>query len=132
MEISRLLRKFAQSIGSLSAISASLCDLACEPMDCKTGDPRSAAPSLWVKLVAVAAILGAGVCGALIGYALVDISCEGDCSSPLGLGILVGSVSCAAGVAVTVAITLRAMVIRPTARQRREGKANRPAARRTR
>ena len=82
------------------------------------GNQRSAAPALWAKLISVAVILGAGACGALIGYALVDISCEGECATPLGLGILVGAVSCAAGVSVVVVLTLRAMIVRPTAKQR--------------
>ncbi len=76
---------------------------------------RSAAPGPWAKVISVAAILGAGACGGLIGYALVDISCEGDCSTQLGLGALTGSVICAVGVAIVVALTLRALVVRPTA-----------------
>ena len=91
---------------------------AMDNMERKIGNERSAAPTLWAKLISVAVILGAGACGALIGYALVDISCEGSCAAPLGLGILVGSVSCAVGVSVVVVLTLRAMIIRPTAKQR--------------
>ena len=59
--------------------------------------------------MATAAILLAGACGGLIGYALVDVSCSGDCGWQLGLGTFVGAVACAAGVAVVVALTLRAM-----------------------
>ena len=71
----------------------------------------------------MAVIVAAGVCGGLIGYALVDISCEGDCATPLGAGVLIGSAVCAAGVAVVVSLTLRAMIVRPTAKRRRRSKA---------
>ena len=76
-----------------------------------------------MKLISVAVIAAAGVCGGLIGYALVDISCEGDCATPLGAGVLIGSVLCAVGVAVVVSLTLRAMIVRPTATRRRRSKA---------
>lgn len=59
--------------------------------------------------MAAAAILLAGICGGLIGYALVDVSCSGDCGWQLGVGTLVGAVTGAAGVAVVTSLTLRAM-----------------------
>ena len=71
--------------------------------------PRSALPGRRARVVATLAILLAGVCGGLIGYALVDVSCSGDCGWQLGIGLLVGAVASASGVAVVTSLTLRAM-----------------------
>lgn len=71
--------------------------------------PRSALPGRRARVVATLAILLAGVCGGLIGYALVDVSCSGDCGWQLGLGTLVGAVASASGVAIVTSLTLRAM-----------------------
>lgn len=71
--------------------------------------PRSAVPGPRARLVATLAILLAGVCGGLIGYALVDVSCTGDCNWQLGVGALVGAAVSASGVAVVASLTLRAM-----------------------
>jgi hypothetical protein len=57
----------------------------------------------------MAAILVAGACGGLIGYAVTDLQCDGDCGLLIGLGTLVGAIGAAAGVAVVVVLTLRAM-----------------------
>ncbi|MCY3560239.1 MAG: hypothetical protein OXH20_03580 [bacterium] len=70
---------------------------------------RSALPGRRARALATLAILLAGACGGLIGYALVDVSCSGDCGWQLGLGTLVGAVASAAGVAVVTSLTLRAM-----------------------
>ncbi|MCE2531433.1 MAG: hypothetical protein J4F44_02975 [Acidimicrobiia bacterium] len=70
---------------------------------------RSALPGRRARAVAALAILLAGVCGGLIGYALVDVSCTGDCGWQLGVGALVGAVVSASGVAVVASLTLRAM-----------------------
>ncbi len=59
--------------------------------------------------MASAAILLAGICGGLIGYALVDVSCSGDCGWLIGTGTLVGAVVSAVGVAIVASLTLRAM-----------------------
>ena len=69
---------------------------------------RSALPGRRARAVATLAILLAGVCGGLIGYALVDVSCAGDCGWQLGVGALVGAVASAAGVAIVASLTLRA------------------------
>ena len=71
--------------------------------------PLSALPSPLARGVAFAAILVAGVCGALIGWSFVDLQCEGDCTTPGGIGAVVGGVSAAIGVAVVAVLTLRAM-----------------------
>ena len=51
----------------------------------------------------------AGICGGLIGYAFVDLQCEGDCSVPKGLGLLAGAIISAGGMAVVAVLALRAM-----------------------
>ena len=77
--------------------------------DSTTGGPISAAPSRTARALALAAIIIGGVCGGLIGYAFVDLQCTGDCSTANGLGLLIGAVASAAGVAVIVVLALRAM-----------------------
>jgi hypothetical protein len=69
----------------------------------------SAIPSTAARALAFAAILVAGACGGLIGYAVVHVQCDGDCSLPDGLGAFVGAVIAAAGVAVVATLVLRAM-----------------------
>jgi putative effector of murein hydrolase len=59
--------------------------------------------------VAVAAIVLAGVCGALIGWSLVSLECHGNCALPESLGIFLGGVSFAIGAAVIAVLGLRAM-----------------------
>ena len=71
--------------------------------------PLSALPSPFARGVAFAAIILAGLCGALIGWSFVDLQCEGACTTPGGIGAIVGGVSAAAGVAVVAVLTLRAM-----------------------
>ena len=69
----------------------------------------SALPSRGARLLAFAAILIAGACGGLIGYAIVDVSCHKSCATPEGLGSLTGAVLAAGGVAVVAVLVLRAM-----------------------
>jgi hypothetical protein len=71
--------------------------------------PESSLPSVRARLLAFSAIIVAGVCGALIGYSFVSIQCHGSCSTPDGLGALVGGALAAGGVAVVAVLTLRAM-----------------------
>ena len=71
--------------------------------------PISALPSRQARALAFAAILVAGVCGALIGYSFVSIQCHGSCSTPEGGGAIVGAVIAAVGVAVVAVLVLRAM-----------------------
>lgn len=74
-----------------------------------THTPISAAPSRLARALALAAIIIGGVCGGLIGYAFVDLQCSGDCSTANGIGLLIGAVFSAVGVAVIVVLALRAM-----------------------
>jgi hypothetical protein len=71
--------------------------------------PLSAIPPVTARAIAFAAILLGGLAGGLIGFALVDLQCEGDCSRPKGLGILAGSVVTAGGMAIVAVLALRAM-----------------------
>ncbi|MFP5316983.1 MAG: hypothetical protein ACLGI2_01670 [Acidimicrobiia bacterium] len=69
----------------------------------------SALPSGKARLVAFLAVLVSGLCGLLIGRALVDVQCRGDCDVALGLGAIAGAVLAAGGVAVVAVLVLRAM-----------------------
>ncbi len=71
--------------------------------------PLSALPSARARALAFLAILVAGVCGALIGYSLVDLQCRGDCVTPSGVAAVLGALSAAGGVAVVAVLVLRAM-----------------------
>lgn len=70
--------------------------------------PLSAIPSPAARLAAFAAIILAGAAGALIGYTLVDVQCDGECGLPLGIGLLTGSVIAAVGMSVVAVLVLRA------------------------
>lgn len=59
--------------------------------------------------MAFVSILIGGLAGGLIGYALVDVQCDGSCGVPLGLGMLIGSVVSAGGTAIVAVLVLRAL-----------------------
>ena len=69
----------------------------------------SALPSVRARSLAFVAILVAGVCGAVIGWSFVDISCTGDCDTAAGAGGVVGGLLGAGGVAIVAVLVLRAM-----------------------
>lgn len=71
--------------------------------------PLSAIPSVAVRVTAFVSILLAGLAGGLIGYSLIDIQCEGDCATPTGIGVLIGAVLSAAGMAVVAVLVMRAI-----------------------
>jgi len=71
--------------------------------------PLSALPSRVARVVAFASVLVAGLAGGTIGFALVDVQCTGECEVPSGVGMLIGSVSFAAGMSVVAVLGLRAM-----------------------
>ena len=54
------------------------------------------------------AILLGGAAGALIGYTLVKVQCEGDCALPLGIGLFVGAIVAAIGMSIVAVLVLRA------------------------
>lgn len=69
----------------------------------------TAVPPLAARLIAFVAILVAGAAGAFIGWAFVDLQCEGDCGTAEAVGALVGAVIAAGGVGVVTVLALRAM-----------------------
>ncbi len=71
--------------------------------------PLSALPSVGVRIAAFLAICLSGLAGAIIGYALVDLQCDGDCGVPMGLGILTGSLLGAGGMAIVAVLVMRAL-----------------------
>ena len=69
----------------------------------------SALPSVGVRVAAFAAILISGLAGGLIGYSLIELQCEGSCGLPIGIGLLVGSLTAAIGMAVVAVLVMRAL-----------------------
>ncbi len=69
----------------------------------------SALPSVGVRIGAFAAILVSGLAGALIGYSLIGIQCEGNCGLPKGIGLLSGAVIAAGGMAIVAVLVMRAI-----------------------
>jgi hypothetical protein len=69
----------------------------------------NALPSTGARVLAFVAILVAGACGGVIGYAFTDLQCSGDCTVQRGLGGLIGALVGAIGVAVVATLALRAM-----------------------
>ncbi len=79
-------------------------------------DPRparpyapSALPPVWARALAFGAIVVGGCCGALIGWALVDLQCSGECTGPSALATVLGGLVGAGGVAIIAVLVLRAM-----------------------
>jgi hypothetical protein len=72
-------------------------------------DALSALPSPGARAAAFVAICLAGLAGALIGYSLVELQCEGHCALPLGLGLFAGAVLAAGGMSVVAVLVLRAL-----------------------
>lgn len=69
----------------------------------------NALPSTGARVAAFAAIVVAGLCGGVIGYAFMDLQTEGDATVLAGLGMVVGALFGAVGVAVVAVLALRAM-----------------------
>jgi hypothetical protein len=69
----------------------------------------TALPSRGARAVAFIAILVAGLCGGLIGYAFVDLQCTGDCTAAAGAVGVLTAAGAAGGVAVVSVLALRAM-----------------------
>ena len=60
-------------------------------------------------VAAFVAVVVAGLAGAAIGYGLVDVGCQGDCSTVSGVGALIGGLFAAGGVAIVAVLLLRSM-----------------------
>ncbi len=71
--------------------------------------PLSAIPPVAARIIAFVVILLGGLAGGLIGYALIDLQCDGDCTVAKGVGLLVGAVVAAGGLAIVSVLALRAM-----------------------
>jgi hypothetical protein len=71
--------------------------------------PLSALPSPTSRIIAFVAVLVAGLAGGLIGYALVDIQCSGNCVVPTGIGLFLGASLTAFGMGVVAVLVLRAL-----------------------
>lgn len=71
--------------------------------------PDAALPPRGARILAFVAILVAGVCGGLIGWAVTDIQISSDNSPLPAIGGIVGAIIAAGGVAVVAVLTLRAM-----------------------
>lgn len=94
-----------------------------------SGNPAvpSAAPPSSARFLAVAAIVVAGLCGALIGFGIVDLSSEpGTAGAGPAVGALVGAVIAASGVAVVAVLVLRAMTEWKTIEQRAAAEGREP------
>lgn len=71
--------------------------------------PLSAIPPVAARAIAFVAILLGGLAGGLIGFALVDLQCDGSCSLAKGIGLLAGAAVSAGGMAIVAVLALRAM-----------------------
>lgn len=79
------------------------------PPERPDGAPPSALPPLAARILAFSAVVVAGLLGGLIGYGVVDLSCDGGCTLAAGGVGLGGALLCAGGVAIVAVLTLRAM-----------------------
>lgn len=75
----------------------------------QNSDSLSALPSSIARVLAYISILIGGLAGGVIGYALADVQCTGNCDVALGIGIITGSVISAGGTAVVAVLGLRAL-----------------------
>ena len=71
--------------------------------------PLTALPSRSARILAFASILVGGVCGGVIGAAIVGVQCTGNCATAEAIGALLGAVVIALGVSVIAVLALRAM-----------------------
>ncbi len=70
--------------------------------------PLSALPSVFARAVAYVSIIIAGIAGALIGFTLVDLQCQGNCDVPNSIGLILGAATGALGMGVVAVLVLRA------------------------
>ena len=70
---------------------------------------ESAAPPLLARILAVVAIAIAGLCGGLIGFAVMDLQCDDGCTTIAGFVGVASAIVAAGGVAIVAVLALRAM-----------------------
>jgi len=95
------------------------------PQNPSVGIP-SAAPSSRARLVALLAIVFAGACGGLVGYAITDLQCPGGCPTMAGVIGLGGAVITALGVGIVAVLALRAMAEWQTGSRQQEARDHHP------
>jgi len=71
--------------------------------------PATAAPSVLARALALIAIVIAGLCGGLIGFAVTDLQCDDGCTTAAGIIGVVSAAGAAVGVAIVAVLTMRAM-----------------------
>ena len=86
----------------------------------------SAAPSSRARLVALLAIVFAGACGGLVGYAITDLQCPGGCPTMAGVIGLGGATIAAVGVGIGTVLALRAMAEWRTGSRQQEARDHHP------
>jgi hypothetical protein len=96
------------------------------PPGSASGPPTTAAPPLYARVLAIIAIVVAGLSGGLIGYAVTDISCADGCPTQAGLIGLASAIGCAIGVAIVAVLTLRAMAEWNAREAQEQARAERP------
>ena len=74
-----------------------------------TPHSESAAPPILARVLALLAIVVAGLCGGLIGYAVMDLQCEDGCTTTAGIVGVLSAAGAAFGVAIVAVLALRAM-----------------------
>ena len=79
-------------------------------LDQRGGVPSDSSPSLTARVLAFSAIIVAGACGGLIGFAVMDLSCDDGCTTTAGLVGLGTAVGAAVGTGIVAVLTLRAAV----------------------
>ena len=70
--------------------------------------PPDSSPSPLARVLAFSAVIVAGVCGGLIGFAVMDLSCDDGCTTAAGLVGLGTAVGAAIGTGIVAVLTLRA------------------------
>lgn len=69
----------------------------------------TALPSAWARALAFAAVVLAGLCGGLVGWAVANFQCVDSCETISAVGAVVGTLISSGGVAIIAVLVLRAM-----------------------
>lgn len=69
----------------------------------------TAEPSVLARWLAFGSIVIAGIAGGFIGWAFMDLQCEGDCTVASGITGLITAVGAAIGVGIVAVLALRAI-----------------------
>jgi len=70
---------------------------------------RPPSPSVLARTLTFLAVVVAGACGGLIGWAIADLQCTGSCEVPTGVSSLVGALVAAGGTSVICVLAIHAM-----------------------